>query len=142
MPLWTFLVYTPESEPCQVHSWYEAQGPEVRAAFDAVLIDLGRAAKWKWNAPDGRDQTHPRFKELSRKHAGLSVLRFEVLPHGKKKRRFRIAGMYREELREFVLLIACEKGGGAHLAAFDKALEYKRALEQGRGSLEEYNEDL
>ncbi len=81
----------------------------------------------------------PEFVELHKKHAGLSEIRFFPFGHSALWK-FRAVGIYRPDVREFVLLNACKKSLGVYwpVNAFDLAVEYKQKLEAGKGTLVEH----
>jgi len=118
-----------------IQHWYGQQGPDVQAEFDATVITLQRTENWK--------KAHE-FKELSRQHRGLGEIRFAVRTrkHGKEEvRRFRPVGIWKEDEREFIFLIGCEKSRGVYnpANAFDIALMLKAKLENGEGDTCEHH---
>lgn len=132
MLMWRILDYFTEQGTCPIREWYVNQAPAVRAAFDATVFILRGINDWL--APEVKE-----FKLLDAPHEGLGEIRFDVEERGERgrmrKRRFRPAGLYRPEQREFVLLVGCEKGGRNYWPPkpFDQALKYKALFEQGRG---------
>jgi hypothetical protein len=131
---WRIWDYVTDENHNLIQEWYAAQAVEVQAQFDHVVLlalaedDWVEPEKW-W------------FKQLDRAHLGLSEFRFSV--RGKLFiRRFRPAGCYRPDVREFVFLVGCEKklGGLKYVPdkAFDAALKHKADLELGKGRLDEH----
>ena len=130
MPLWRFMAYHVDPESCPIQDWYQVQGEEVQARFDASLATLGATADWMdtWQ-----------FKALTRNHAGLGEIRFKI--DGTPIRRFRPVGIWPPLVeREFILLLGCEKHRNLYIPAdaFTLALEYRRLLEAGIGEIHEY----
>jgi hypothetical protein len=134
---WRFLRYETEDGEnlAERWRWYEAQDPVVRAAVDLTLATL--RATGDWRDPASNSGYVPEFAELKRQHIGLWEIKVEVVDKDSKKRKFRLAGIWREGKREFILLLACEKSGGSHITAFDLALELKKQYEQGKGRVYE-----
>lgn len=133
---WTFKDYWTEDGRNLIWEWYEAQDEEVQAAFDGTLLRLRAVDDWL-------DQRVKEFDLLKRHHAGLGELRFSVMARhpatGKSfKRRFRPVGVWRQEERDFIILLGCEKTGGNCHSSFDLALQYKALFEQGRGTIREH----
>jgi hypothetical protein len=131
MSLWRFLDYrTDDDRPRNlIQIWYGQQDVEVQAAFDATVAVLKATENW---------EKTKEFKVLKRKHAGLSEIRFwvQTMKYGKQiTRRFRPVGIWREEEREFVFLLGCEKALGLYSPpdSFELALRYKAKLERGEG---------
>ena len=135
---WSFKDYWTEDGHNLIQQWYEDQDDEVQAAFDGTLLRLRAVDDWL-------DRKVKEFDLLSRQHEGLGELRFYVWedhPDTGKQfiRRFRPAGIWRPEKREFILLLGCEKAHGSYIPhdAFDLALRHKTLLEQGRGTIREH----
>ncbi len=110
----------------------------MQVAFDGTLLRLRAVDDWL-------DHKVKEFYLLTRQHEGLGELRFHVWenhPDTRKqfKRRFRPAGIWHPEKREFILLLGCEKMSGSYIphGAFDLALQYKALLEQGTGAIHEH----
>src|ERR1035437_9190393 len=129
MALWRFLDYRTEDEVPRnlIQVWYGQQGLNVQAEFDATVATLAATENWRKTS---------NFKLLTKKHIGLGELRFAVKTrkHGKDQiRRFRPVGVWREEAREFVFLVGCEKARGAYTPAnaFALALGYMKKLDRG-----------
>ncbi len=136
MALWKFLDYRTDDWPARnlIQIWYGDQDSDVQAEFDATVAILAVTEDWR---------KAKEFKELAREHLGLAELRFSITSqrHGKKiVRRFRPVGIWREEEREFVFLVGCEKSGAVYTPrnAFDLALDYKAKLERGKGRTSEH----
>ena len=120
-----------------MEDWYQAQDPEVQAQFDTTLLILGATDDW------GNEDVEE-FKPLTERHQGLGEVRFYInaLAPGAKRphrRRFRPVGIWPSINREFILILGCEKQGKTSIphGAFDKALEHKADLQQGKGRLRE-----
>jgi transcriptional regulator with XRE-family HTH domain len=131
MALWSFLDYRTGDEVPRnlIQTWYGQQTVDVQAEFDATVATLAATEDWR---------KAKEFKLLKRKHLGLAELRFSVKSkkHGKGLiRKFRPVGIWREEEREFVFLLGCEKARGAYTPpdAFDRALDYLTKLGRGEG---------
>jgi hypothetical protein len=138
MALWRFFDYISEGAHNLMEEWYEAQGPDVQAQFDATLLILRATADWE-------DENVQEFKPLTKEHAGLGEVRFHInafapgatRPH---RRRFRPVGIWPTAVhKEFILLLGCEKRGRQFIPhdAFGMALTHKTMLEQGRGTTSE-----
>ena len=139
MTPWMFRDYVTADDHDVFDEWYSAQDDAVQAALDATLYLLRATNDWL-------DERVGEFKQLTGKHAGLSEIMFDIQarqPGGRQwtKRRFRPAGLWRPEQRDFILFVGCEKRlrGLIYIpaGAFDRALEYKVAFEQGKGGLRE-----
>jgi len=137
MGLWRFLDYLADDQVPRnlIQHWYGQQAVEVQAEFDATVATLGATENWK---------KAKAFKPLTREHRGLGEIRFTVRTgRGRKetKRRFRPVGMWREDAREFIFLIGCEKlprGVLIPADAFELALRHKAKLERGEGDICEH----
>ncbi len=110
------------------------QDLSVQAEFDATVATLAATVDWRKTKS---------FAPLKRKHAGLGEVRFSVRTkrHGKETvRRFRLAGIWREQEAEFIFLIGSEKAHGIYTPsnAFDLAVAYKAKLENGEGEICEH----
>jgi hypothetical protein len=110
--------------------WYADQDSEVQAALDFTMHQLKVTDDW----------TEPpckQFSVLERKHAGLSELRFWT-----GNRKFRVAGLYRPNRRDFIMLVGCEKWLRGIFykptGAFDLAMKYKQDFEAGKGHVVEH----
>src|SRR5207247_953370 len=90
MTPWKFWDYLTEEHANPIQNWYTAQSVEVQAALDETVRTLKVTDDW---LQPGIKQ----FKELRRKHAGLSELRFWA-----QKRKFRATGLFRPAAREFI----------------------------------------
>lgn len=128
MSTWSFLDYITEAHVCPVVIWYGTLGAEVQAEFDVVVDLLERTEDW-----DAQNKTRRKYKELTRRHAGLCELRFTL-----EGRKFRPIGIRDAAVRQFIFLGGCEKKGFFGTTeppnAFDDALLLKQAYEQGRGT--------
>ena len=138
MKPWTFMDYRTDGGHNLIQQWYNRQDVAVQAAFDQTLLTL-RAVD-DWTDPDVRE-----FKELTGRHRGLAEIRFDIPaihPETRKpfKRRFRPAGIWRPEKRDFILLLGCEKRGRTYIPhdAFGLALSYKAQFEEGKGTICEH----
>jgi len=136
---WKFLNYRLDgAEKPLIVEWYDAQDANVQAEFDIVLSLLAGTKEW---TDSSRTRSLVKaFGVLTGKHAGLCELRFYTLSKPSTKRRFRPAGIWRPDDREFIILLVCEKSGRIYtpLNAFDTALKYKSELEQGRGYIDDH----
>lgn len=138
MALWKFFDFATEDDENLIRVWYNAQDLAVQAQFDASLTLLGAVANWE-------DDTVRQFKPLVKQHQGLGEILFHIdeRPLGAKKakrRRFRPVGIW-PVLKdfEFILILGCEKTRMGYIPAnaFDSALGYKAALQQGKGTIHE-----
>ena len=135
---WSFYDYWTADGRNLIREWYDVQDLEVQVAFDGTLLRLRAVDDWL-------DRRVKEFDVLRERHAGLAELRFSVPAlhpdTGKKyKRRFRPVGIWRPEMRDFIILLGCEKTGGSYKphGAFDLALEYKALFEQGSGFIHDH----
>jgi hypothetical protein len=135
---WRFQDYVTEDGHNLIQEWYEVQDVSVQVAFDTTLLLLRSVDDWL-------DPKVKEFKELDKQHLGLGELRFHisVLNQTNKRtyrRRFRPPGIWRPKNRDFIILLGCEKQGMTYTphGAFDLALNYKAAFEQGRGTIREH----
>jgi hypothetical protein len=130
MASWSLWDYVTEDQTVPIRDWYDVQDESAQAALDNAVLLLRAANDWT-------DPKRKEFKELHRKHAGLSEIRF--WPFG-RFRKFRVAGIYRPDSREFIFLVGCEKQLGLYIprGVFDLAMKYKRDLEAGKGDLREH----
>lgn len=133
MQPWTFLYYETEDGERLAQNWYEAQDEAVQAEIDAALAILRATDDWR----DAESKTGyvRQFAELKRRHCGIAEIRIEVIQQDGKKRKFRLAGIWREKERQFIVLVGCAKTGQLHILAFDLALKLKRQYAQGRGRM-------
>ncbi len=135
MTPWRILEYVTADGISPVQDWYEAQEDGVRAAFDNVILLLRAVEDWL-------NPERVEFANLKREHVGLSEVRFWFKPRFlAKHRKFRVAGLYRPDEREFVLLVGCEKRLRSLYIPrdpFDLAMTYKQHLEVGEGGLREH----
>ena len=126
MTPWRFMDYvTPRGEN-PIQAWYAKQDPDVQAALDFTIHQLKVTDDW---VEPGCKQ----FSLLEHKHAGLSELRFWT-----SKRKFRVAGLYRPNHRDFIMFVGCEKWLRGIFKykptnAFDAAMKFKNAFEAGKG---------
>jgi hypothetical protein len=140
MALWEFFDYVTEDGENLIRAWYIDQDLAVQAQFDVTLTLLGAIADWE-------DEIVEEFKPLINEHIGLGEIRFyidERRPGAKKatKRRFRPVGIWPPPKDfAFILLLGCEKKRTAYIPAraFDSALRYKAALENGKGIICEHS---
>lgn len=137
MALWKFLDYLADDQVPRnlIQAWYGRQDLHVQVAFDATVKILAATEDWR---------RAKEFGLLKKRHIGLGELRFAVKEkkHGREHiRRFRPVGIWREEEREFVFLVGCEKLRGGVLIppdTFDLALALKAKLEAGKGDTREH----
>ncbi len=129
MALWRFLEYQTDEQERHFRDWYELQIPIIQATLDATLVTLGATENWD-------DPELENFKVFTRKpgHLGLAQVQFEII-QGKKKRQFRVLGLWRQEQREFILLVGFEKNGRSPNPpnAFEVAQDLRMQIEDGRG---------
>src|SRR5437588_13111097 len=104
MPAWRFFDYVTEGGANAVQEWYAAQEAEAQAGLDQTILLLR-------GVPDWLNPERKEFAELFKKHAGLFEIRF--WPFG-RFRKFRVAGIYRPNESEFILLTGCEKRMGIY----------------------------
>ncbi len=135
---WTFMDYCTDDGHNLIQEWYDQQDVALQAAFDQTLLIL-RAVD-DWTDPGMRE-----FKKLTKRHQGLAEIRFKIPvinPETRKpfERRFRPAGIWRPEKRDFILLLGCEKVGRTNIPhdAFGLALNYKAQFEEGKGRIYEH----
>lgn len=136
MALWRFRDYCTTEDRFLIREWYAVQDGAVKAAFDMTLRLLSNQREWK-----GRRE----FKVLDGPHSGLSELRFNLDVYNpttrrQSKRRFRPVGLWRPEVREFILFLGCEKSGRMSIPpnAFDLALKYLAEFNAGKGTIHEH----
>lgn len=135
MEPWRIWDYVTEDGHNMLVEWYDEHDETVQATFDNVVLLARGTDNW----------TEPQkwwFKELAKKHAGLSEFRFTV--KGKLlKRKFRPVGVFRRTGREFIFILGCEKtmSGLIYIPhhAFDTALARKADLDAGKGTLHEHS---
>lgn len=134
MPLWRFLEFHPRGEPNPFADWYAAQEPYVQAALEATLVTLGAMADWN-------DPEVEQFDVFTRKveDLGLAQVKYEV-ERERRKRQFRVIGLWREELRELVMLMGFEKSGRSPIPAdaFIIARRMRLLVEEDKGLLYEH----
>lgn len=145
MGRWEFLDYHTDENPPKypIRDWMAKQDRRVIQALEATITTLKGARIWD----DPKVLEFRLFKEGQ--FVGLSELRFSIEdvnpfnPKQKKKikRRFRIAGIWRPEDHDFILLTGCEKSGYMKIPpdAFEQAMAMKIAYERdGRGDVDEH----
>lgn len=139
MSAWKFKEYRVPAGACPhgenpFSAWYDAQNPTVRSTLEATIIIL--ASTDDWNDPELKS-----FKELTEKPAdvGLSEVRFKVID-GQKKRQFRVVGIWRQELHDFVFLMGLEKNGRSPNPpnAFEIARDLRLLMKEGKGLIYEH----
>ena len=135
MKRWRFLDYDTDDKPPKnlILKWYQLQDKAVQAQFSATLITLEGIEDWI-----DRDVREFKFFETG-DFAGLGELRFYIIQH-RKKRRFRIPGIWLPDVHQFILLGGCEKSGRIKIPpnAFEVAMSMKLAWENGRGSVHDH----
>ena len=111
-----------------VREWIAAQGKEVRASLNFLVYQL--RVRDNWLEPEFNG-----FSLLKGKHLGLGELRFWT----EDERKFRIAGLYRPEHRDFICLVGCQKWHRGSIykpfGAFDLAMKHKRNFDAGKGEI-------
>jgi hypothetical protein len=141
MARWRFLDYYTDANPpkCPIWDWLGKQDKRTLAAFDATRGILQGVPNWD-------DPEVLEFKFFrDGPFAGLGELRFHIFEKvaaTKKqiKRRFRIAGIWRPDEHEFIMLTGCEKSGKIKIPqdAFEQAMALKLAFEQEKGVLDDH----
>lgn len=134
MAFWRLKGYSPEPGVNPVRDWYDQQiDEEVRAEFVYALSMLTATADWE-HAPDFRPLKKKKF-------AGLFEIFVDVrVPHEKKKRKYRVIGMWQPDSSDFVLLLVSEKKKGQiYDPPLEVALTFKVDWEQKRkGKIDDY----
>jgi hypothetical protein len=124
--------YIPEDGRNLIQEWYEAQDEAVQVAFDYALKEI-------LGTEDLTDSKQ--FKPLKRQHVGLWEVVVEV-GHSSGKRQFRPVGFWNYDLRDFILVNACQKSGRFTVppGVFDSALDIlEQYFHEGRGIINEHS---
>jgi hypothetical protein len=132
MTPWRLLDYITESRINPIQDWYATQPDVVQVAFETTILTLKGTDDWL-------NPSRKAFKELFRDHAGLSEIL--LFPDGLWPLfKFRVAGLYRPQEREFIFLVGCKKRIRSYTppGAFDIAMEYKKAFDAGKGTTREH----
>lgn len=130
MAEWRLLDYVTADGYNPLQDWLGAQGPTVRAAFDATTLHLR-------GLPDWLNPRRKIFKPLTRTHVGMHEILF--WPFG-RFRKFRAVGLYLPTSREFIFFGGCEKQLGLYIprGAFDTANHHKEDFDAGKGSVRDH----
>ena len=135
MAIWEFMDYVSDDGKNRIADWYVEQELEVQVAFDQVVYDIRRIRDWshRWQ-----------IKPLVREHAGLWQVRFRI-GDGNEEVKYRPVGIVTRDARvfptgQFVFVLGCQKRFGQYIppTAFADALDLKRQLEAGRGTLHDH----
>jgi hypothetical protein len=131
MHFWTFMAYVTEAHTCPITDWWAIQVADVRAAFDLLVTTLKQTEDWE-------ALRKPRHKVLTDRHAGLCELMFKVEGIGK----FRGLGLWRPDMRDFILFGACRKMmhpfSTVPPTAYDDAYRLMHQFNEGRGGTNPY----
>lgn len=130
MAFWQFYEYITENRQNPMSDWYGMIKPEELAAVEVFIDTMANTEDWDEPKPKERN-----YKELTKKHVGLTQLILEV--NGKP---FRLIGTLNRIENKFIFFGACEKHTWWTIPpnAFDNALRLKELWDQGRGNIREY----
>jgi hypothetical protein len=125
MDTWQFMDYISLRGRNVIQDWYAGLLMRERTDFDAFIRLLARTAEWRY----------PDFRWLrGKKYRGLGEIRFES-----EKKEHRVIGYFNLVPRQYIMLIGCFHKQRIYTPAnaLDTALQRKKLIEQGEGTLRE-----
>jgi hypothetical protein len=124
MDVWHFMDYISPQGRNVITDWHAGLLRQEQSDFLAVIRILAKMQPWRGRA----------FKILTGKYQGMGEIRFTS-----ERKEHRVIGFVWPSPRQFTMLIGCfHKQRVYHPAnAFDTALQRKKFLEQGKGSVRE-----
>jgi hypothetical protein len=122
MSFWQIKDYSPVDGENPIQDWYEEQEDEVKEEFDFAVRILTITEDWA---------KVPEFKALKGRYAGLYEIWIDVkLFYERKKRRYRLIGIWKPDSSHFIILMPCEKKRRSYDPPLNSALDLKDKYEK------------
>jgi phage-related protein len=121
---WQFMDYISPQGRNVIEDWYKGLLAQEQSDFRALIRILAKTQQWQ----------EPAFKRLRGKYQGMGEIRFTS-----ERKAHRVIGFVWPKPRQFTMLIGCFHKQRVYTPtnALDTALQRKKFLEQGQGSIHE-----
>jgi|SRR6266850_2921146 len=122
MDVWQFMDYISPQGRNVIDDWYKRLLRQEQSDFRALIRILAKTRQWKY----------PALKQLKGKYQGMDELRFTS-----ERKEHRVIGLVWPNPQQFTMLIGCFHKQRVYTPAnaLDTALQRKRFLERGEGSI-------
>jgi phage-related protein len=122
MDSWQFMDYISPQGRNMIADWYARLLKQAQSDFMTLIRILAKTRQWK----------DPAFKHLKSKYQGMGEIRFTS-----ERKEHRVIGFRWPGPQQFTMLIGCFHKQRVYTPAnaLDTALQRKRFLEQGEGSV-------
>jgi phage-related protein len=124
MDSWQFMDYISPQGRNMIADWHARLLRQEQSDFIALIRILAKTRQWK----------DPAFKQLKGKYQGMDELRFTS-----ERKAHRVIGFVWPSSQQFTMLIGCFHKQRVYTPAnaLDTALQRRKFLEQGKGSVRE-----